>query len=101
MKFKNILFLLTAALVAFSGCKSSIGEKVVAETDLQHTNDLINLEVMQVKMQVEEAYESILLTQKSVTEAEGSMNEPEASIEVLKTKWQSVTGNLYIPEEEN
>ncbi|WP_297098150.1 TolC family protein [uncultured Draconibacterium sp.] len=103
-----------------------------AETDLQHTNDLINLEVMQVKVQVEEAYESILLAQKSVAEAEESMNETEASFEVglntttdmlnaqaqwvqakaqltqtianfevLKTKWQSVTGNLYIPEEEN
>nr|WP_321358528.1 TolC family protein [uncultured Draconibacterium sp.] len=100
-----------------------------AETDLQHTNDLINLEVMQVKVQVEEAYESILLAQKSVAEAEESMNETEASFEVglntttdmlnaqaqwvqakaqltqtianfevLKTKWQSVTGNLYMPE---
>ncbi|WP_319499790.1 TolC family protein [uncultured Draconibacterium sp.] len=103
-----------------------------AETDLQHTNDLINLEVMQVKVQVEEAYESILLAQKSVAEAEESMNETEASFEVglntttdllnaqaqwvqakaqltqtiagfevLKTRWQSVTGNLYMPEEEN
>ena len=103
-----------------------------AETDLQHTNDLINLEVMQVKVQVEEAYESIRLAQKSVAEAEESMTETEASFEVglntttdmlnaqaqwvqakaqltqaianfevLKTKWQSVTGNLYIPEEVN
>ncbi|WP_372648420.1 TolC family protein [Draconibacterium sp.] len=102
-----------------------------AETDLQHTNDLINLEVMQVKVQVEEAYESILLAQKSVAEAEESMNETKASFEVglntttdmlnaqaqwvqakaqltqtiasfevLKTRWQSVTGNLYMPEEE-
>ena len=63
MKFKNILFLLTAALVAFSGCKSSIGEKVVADTDLKRTNDLRNLEFIQVKMQVEAAYESILLAQ--------------------------------------
>ena len=102
-----------------------------AETDLQHTNDLINLEVMQVKVQVEEAFESIRLAQKSVDEAEESMEETEASFEVglntttdmlnaqaqwvqakaqltqtianfevLKTKWQSVTGNLYMPEEE-
>ena len=103
-----------------------------AETDLQHTNDLINLEVMQVKVQVEEAYESILLAQKSVAEAEESMSETEASFEVglntitdllnaqaqwvqakaqltqtiasfevLKTRWKSVTGKLYMPEEEN
>jgi outer membrane protein TolC len=101
-----------------------------AETDLQHTNDLINLEVMQVKVQVEEAYESILLAQKSVDEAGESMEETKASFEVglntttdmlnaqaqwvqakaqltqtianfevLKTRWQSVTGNLYMPEE--
>ncbi|WP_320110476.1 TolC family protein [Draconibacterium orientale] len=103
-----------------------------AETDLQHTNDLINLEVMQVKVQVEEAYESILLAQKSVDEAGESMEETKASFEVglntttdmlnaqaqwvqakaqltqtianfevLKTRWQSVTGNLYMPEEGN
>ncbi|AHW61606.1 Outer membrane protein TolC [Draconibacterium orientale] len=101
-----------------------------AETDLQHTNDLINLEVMQVKVQVVEAYESILLAQKSVDEAGESMEETKASFEVglntttdmlnaqaqwvqakaqltqtianfevLKTRWQSVTGNLYMPEE--
>lgn len=100
-----------------------------AETDLQHTNDLINLEVMQVKVQVEEAYERVTLAQKSVTEAEESLEETKASFEVglntttdmlnsqakwqeakakliqavanfkvLKTRWQSVTGNLYMPE---
>lgn len=101
-----------------------------AETDLQHTNDLINLEVMQVKVQVEEAYESILIAEKSVSEAEESLDETRASFdvglntttdllgsqakwaeakarltqavanfEVLKTRWQNVTGNLYNPEE--
>jgi len=100
-----------------------------AETDLQHTNDLINLEVMQVKVQVEEAYERVQLAKKSVAEAEESMAETRASFEVglntttemlnaqatwqqskamltqavanfevLKTRWQSVTGNLYMPE---
>ncbi|WP_167615083.1 TolC family protein [Maribellus sediminis] len=100
-----------------------------AETDLQHTNDLINLEVMQVKVQVEEAYERVSLAKKSVEEAEESLEETRASFEVglntttdmlnsqaewqaskarltqavanfevLKTRWQSVTGNLYIPE---
>jgi len=101
-----------------------------AETDLQHTNDLINLEVMQVKVQVEEAYESIRLAEKSVSEAKESLDETRASFdvglntttdllssqakwaeskaqltqavanfEVLKTRWQNVTGNLYMPEE--
>ena len=101
-----------------------------AETDLQHTNDLINLEVMQVKVQLEEAYESIKIAQKSVAEAEESLDETRASFdvglntttdmlnsqakwqeakaqltqavanfEVLKTRWQSVTGNLYMPED--
>lgn len=100
-----------------------------SETDLQHTNDLINLEVMQVKVQLEEAYDRIRLAQKSVAEAEESLAETRASFEVglntttemlnsqakwqeakaqltqavanfevLKTRWQSVTGNLYMPE---
>jgi len=101
-----------------------------AETDLQHTNDLINLEVMQVKIQLEEAYESIRIAKKSVAEAEESMEETRASFdvglntttdmlnsqakwqeskakltqavadyEVLKTRWQNVTGNLHMPED--
>ncbi len=101
-----------------------------AETDLENTNDLINLEVMQVKIQVEEAYESIQIAEKSVAEAGESLDETRASFdvglnttaellssqakwveakaklieavanfEILKTRWQSVTGNLYMPEE--
>jgi len=101
------------------------------ETNLQNTNDLINLEVMQVKVQVEEAYESIRIAKKSVAEAKESLDETRASFdvglnttaellssqakwvetkaklieavanfEILKTRWQSVTGNLYMPEEE-
>jgi len=102
-----------------------------AETNLQHTNDLINLEVMQVKVQLEEAFESVRIAEKSVREAEESLSETQASFEVglntttdmlnsqakwqeakarlvqaiaqfevLKTRWQRVTGNLYMPEEE-
>ena len=102
-----------------------------AETDLKNTNDLINLEVMQVKVQVEEAYETIRIARKSVAEAKESLDETNASFdvglnttaellnsqakwtetkaklteavanfEILKTRWQSVTGNLYMPEEE-
>ncbi|WP_297086915.1 TolC family protein [uncultured Draconibacterium sp.] len=53
-----------------------------AQTDLVHTNDLINLEVMQVRVQVEEAYESIKIAKKSVDEAAESMAETKASFEV-------------------
>ncbi len=101
-----------------------------AETNLQNTNDLINLEVMQVKVQVEEAYESIRIATKSVAEAEESLEETRASFdvglnttadllnsqakwaeskaklaqavagyEVLKTRWERVTGSLYMPED--
>lgn len=53
-----------------------------AQTNLAHTNDLINLEVMQVRVQVEEAYESIRIAEKSVAEAVESMAETKASFEV-------------------
>jgi outer membrane protein TolC len=103
-----------------------------AENDLQHTNDLIKLEVMQVQVQVEEAYESILLAQENIDEAKESLEETQASFEVglntttdllnaqaqwqdaqaqliqavarfnvLKTSWERVTGNLYIPGEDS
>uniref|UniRef100_UPI0032163D6C TolC family protein n=1 Tax=uncultured Draconibacterium sp. TaxID=1573823 RepID=UPI0032163D6C len=101
-----------------------------AETDLQNTNELINLEVMQVQVQVQEAYESIIIAQKNIAEAEESLEETKASFEVglntttdllnaqaqwreaqaqliqtvaqykvLETRWERVTGNLYIPAE--
>lgn len=53
-----------------------------AQTDLQHTNDLINLEVMQVRVQVEEAFESIRLAEENVAESEESLEETRASFEV-------------------
>ena len=102
-----------------------------AQTNLSNTNDLINLEVMQVRVQVEEAYESIVIAQQNITEAKESLDETQASFEVglnttadllnaqaqwaeangsliqsiakfkvLETRWDRVTGNLYIPEGE-
>ncbi|WP_053181627.1 TolC family protein, partial [Sunxiuqinia dokdonensis] len=53
-----------------------------AETDLENTSDLINLEVMQVKIQVEEAYESISLAEKNMEEARESLDETRASFDV-------------------
>lgn len=102
-----------------------------AETDLQHTNDLINLEVLQVKVEVEEAYELIKIAKENIAEAKESLEETQASFDVglnttadllnaqtqwataegnliqaiaefkvLETKWERVTGNLYIPNGE-
>jgi outer membrane protein TolC len=102
-----------------------------AQTDLEHTTDLINLEVMQIQVQVEEAYESIVIARENIEEATESLSETKASFEVdlntttdllnaqaqwqeaqsqliqaiarfkvLETRWQKVSGNLYIPEGE-
>lgn len=53
-----------------------------AQTDLSNTNDLINLEVMQVRIQLEEAFESIRIAERSVAVAVESMEETKASFEV-------------------
>lgn len=75
-----------------------------ANISLQHTNDLINLEVMQVKIQVEEAYESIILAEKNIAEADESLEETKASFEVglntttdmllAQTTWQEAQAKL-------
>jgi outer membrane protein TolC len=100
-----------------------------AETELSNTNELINLEVNQVRIEIEEAYEAILIAQKNIKEAQESLDETQASFkvglntttellnaqadwqnanaqligsfanyEVLKTKWDKVTGKLVAPE---
>ncbi len=53
-----------------------------AQTELDNTNELINLEVMRVKIQLEEAYESILLAKNNVAETEESLEETKASFDV-------------------
>jgi len=53
-----------------------------AQTQLDNTNDLINLEVMKVKIQLEEAYESILLAKNNVAETGESLDETRASFDV-------------------
>jgi outer membrane protein TolC len=75
-----------------------------AQTELDNTNDLINLEVMQVKVQVEEAYETVLLAQKNVEEAEESLSETKASFDVglnatsdmlsAQAQWQEAKAQL-------
>ncbi len=53
-----------------------------AQTELDNTNELISLEVQQVKIQIEEAYESIQIAKKNIKEAEESLDETKASFEV-------------------
>lgn len=75
-----------------------------AQTNLENTNDLISLEVQQVKIQLEEAYESILIAKKNIAEAQESLEETKASFEVgLNTTadvlnsqagWQSANSQL-------
>ena len=98
-------------------------------TELENTGDLVNLEVFRTKVEIEEAYEVILIAEKSIKEAQESLEEVEASFEVglnttsdllnaqadwqdanvqwinatarynvLKTKWERVTGEL-VPNE--
>lgn len=52
------------------------------ETELSRTTDLINLEVAQVKVRVEEAYEVILIAKKNIIEAEESLSETKSSFDV-------------------
>lgn len=53
-----------------------------AKTTLQNTNDLISLEVQQVKVQIEEAYEAILIAKKNIKEAQESLEETQESFNV-------------------
>ena len=53
-----------------------------AITELNDTKDLVNLQVLNVKVKVEEAYEAILIATKNIAEAEESLEETKASFEV-------------------
>lgn len=75
-----------------------------AELDLQHTNDLLNLEIMQAKVQLEEAFESVQLAMKNIEEAEESLDETRASFDVglntttellnAQAQWQEAKSQL-------
>ncbi|NOQ28432.1 MAG: hypothetical protein GQ564_23965 [Bacteroidales bacterium] len=75
-----------------------------AQMSLENTNDLISLEVQQVKIQLEEAYESILIAKKNIAEAQESLEETKASFEVglntttdvlnAQAGWQSANSQL-------
>ncbi len=74
------------------------------QTDLDNTNELISLEVQQVKIQIEEAYESIQLAKKNIRESEKSLEETQASFEVglntttdllnAQAEWQAANSQL-------
>ncbi len=53
-----------------------------AQTTLSNTNELISLEVQQVKVQIEEAYEAILIAKKNIKEAQESLEETQESFNV-------------------
>ena len=75
-----------------------------AETELSNTNELISLEVQQVKIQIEEAYQSIIIAKKNIKESEESLEETKASFEVglntttellnAQTDWQNANSQL-------
>ena len=74
------------------------------QTDLENTNEMISLEVQQVKIQLEEAYESIEIAKKNIKEAEESLEETKASFEVglntttdllnAQAQWQAANSRL-------
>lgn len=53
-----------------------------AQLELSNTNDLISLEVKQVEIQLEEAYEAIQIAHKNIAQTEESLDETEASFKV-------------------
>ena len=75
-----------------------------AQTELENTNELISLEVQQVKIQVEESYEAILIAKKNIKEAAESLDETKASFEVglntttellnAQADWQNANAQL-------
>ena len=75
-----------------------------AQITLENTNDLINLEVMQVQIQVEEAYESIAIAKQNIAEATESLAETKASFDVglntttdllnAQAQWQEAQSQL-------
>ncbi len=75
-----------------------------AEMNLSNTNDLISLEVQRVKVQVEEAFEALLIARENMAEAEESLAETKASFDVgintttdllnAQADWQSAKAQL-------
>lgn len=75
-----------------------------SRTQLENTNELIKLEVQQVKVQIVEGYESIIIAKKNIKEAEESLEETKVSFEVglnnttdllnAQAIWQSANAQL-------
>ncbi len=75
-----------------------------AEIELDNTSELLDLEIQQVKIQIQETYEAIIIAKKNLTEAKVSLDETKASFEAgLNTvsellnsqmSWQSANNQL-------
>ena len=75
-----------------------------AEMELSNTNELISLEVQQVKIKIVEAYESILIAKKNLLESKESLDETKASFSVglntttdllnAQAEWQKANSQL-------
>ncbi len=73
-------------------------------TELSNTNEMINLEVEQLKTQIEEVFQAIIISKKSILEAEESLSETRSSFEVglnttadlleAQTNWQEAQVQL-------
>lgn len=53
-----------------------------AELELSQTNDMISLEVEQMRIKISENYESIIIAKKNISEAKESLDETKASFDV-------------------
>lgn len=75
-----------------------------SRTELENTNELIKLEVQQVKVKIVEGYESIIIAKKNIKEAEESLEETKVSFDVglnnttdllnAQAIWQSANAQL-------
>ncbi|MDW7693371.1 TolC family protein [Flammeovirgaceae bacterium SG7u.111] len=84
--------------------KAADFKKMQVETELDNTQDLVNLEVLRAKVEIEEAYEAIAIAQKNIGEAEESLEETKASFEVglntttdllnAQADWQNANSQL-------
>jgi len=76
------------------------------ETELDNTSDLITLEFLEVGLQINDAFESIILAKKSILEAEESLKETKASFDVglnnttdllnAQADWQQANTQLIV-----
>ncbi len=77
-----------------------------AELNLKNTNELIELEVNQARVQLEEAYEAVQVAKKGVAEADNNLEETKISFDlglnnttellIAQTEWQKAQTNMIV-----